>query len=75
MKTQEIKMSEKRSFEEPQLADVISKQEACVIAGITMPTLNKFIRNGELKEYTHGFYRKYMLKSEIIAAIKSRKQQ
>jgi len=69
METQKIKMSEKRGIKEIQLSDVISKQEACVIAGITMPTLNKYIKKGALKEYTHGFYKKYMLKSELTVAI------
>ena len=56
-------------------SDMITKLEACVLADISQPTLDRYIKKGVFKEYALGRKRKYLLKSELTAAMKDMKQQ
>ncbi|NQU51482.1 MAG: hypothetical protein HQ522_02975 [Bacteroidetes bacterium] len=51
--------------------DRISKDEAARLIGRTTPTLNKIIREGKLKEYGFGKRGKYLLKSEVLEALRN----
>ena len=53
--------------------DRLSKTEAAKLAGISIPTLSKFVLLGKFKEYSIG-RRKYFLRSEIIAALRNSTQ-
>jgi predicted DNA-binding transcriptional regulator AlpA len=53
--------------------DRISKNEAAKLAGISIPTLSKMVKEGKFKEYSLGQRRKYFLKSEIIEALRRSK--
>jgi predicted DNA-binding transcriptional regulator AlpA len=51
--------------------DRITKAQAAKLAGISIPTLSKMVREGKFKEYSLGQRRKYFLKSEIIEALRN----
>ena len=53
-------------------SDRISKVQASKLIGISVPTLDKRIKEGVFKEYTLGRY-KYFLKSELIEALRNKK--
>lgn len=50
--------------------DRISKLQAAKLAGISIPTLDKRIKEGKFKQYNLGT-RKYFLKSEIIESLRN----
>lgn len=50
--------------------DRISKSQAAKLAGISIPTLDRRIKEGKFKQYNLGT-RKYFLKSEVIEALRS----
>lgn len=47
----------------------ISKNEAARFIGVSIPTLNKLIKQGKFKQHSLG-HRKYFLKSEIVQTLK-----
>lgn len=49
--------------------DRISKSQAAKLAGISIPTLDKRIKEGKFKQYNVG-HRKYFLRSEIIESLR-----
>jgi len=49
--------------------DKISKTKAAKFIGVSIPTLNKLVKDGKFKQHSLG-HRKYYLKSEIIGALK-----
>lgn len=70
-----IFLSENSSQKQNNLPDIekdrLSKNEAAKLAGISIPTLSKMVREGKFKEYSLGQRRKYFLKSEIIEALRN----
>lgn len=50
--------------------DRISKSQAAKLAGISIPTLDRRIKEGKFKQYNVG-HRKYFLKSEVIESLRS----
>ena len=54
------------SFED----DRKTKHEAAKIVGVSIPTLDKLILAGKFKQHNLG-HRKYFLKSELLAALRS----
>ena len=50
--------------------DRISKTQAAKLAGISIPTLDKRIKEGKFKQYNLGT-RKYFLKSEVIESLRN----
>lgn len=50
--------------------DRISKSQASELAGISIPTLDRRIKEGKFKQYNLGT-RKYFLKSEVIESLRS----
>lgn len=51
-------------------ADRLSKSKAAKLAGISIPTLDKRVKDGIFKEYKLGRH-KYFLKSEVIDALRN----
>ena len=51
--------------------DRINKRQAATLIGKSIPTLNKLIKSGELKVYGFGKRGKYLLKSEVIEALRN----
>lgn len=47
----------------------LTKHQAAILAGISLPTLNKLIRNGKFKQYSLG-RKKYLLRSEVIESLR-----
>ena len=63
---------ESKGNEQPSIEnDRISKDEAAKLIGRTIPTLNKIIREGKLKEYGFGKRGKFLLRSEVEHAIQN----
>lgn len=52
-------------------ADKMNKHEVCSYLSISMPTLNKMIKDGKLREHTYGSRKRFMLKSEINQDLKN----
>lgn len=52
-------------------SDKISKEQAARLINKSIPSLNKMVRDGILKVYGLGIRGKYLLKSEVIAALKN----
>jgi len=50
--------------------DRLSKKQAAILAGISIPTLSRMVAKGKFKEYSLG-HRKYFLRSEIIESLRS----
>ena len=51
--------------------DRLTQFQAAKLAGISVPTLKKAIRAGRFKEYSLGAKKKYLLRSEVIEALKN----
>lgn len=64
--TQNEKSTKLPDFE----SDRISKAKAAKLAGISIPTLDKRVKEGKFKEYSLGS-RRYFLKSEVIESLRS----
>jgi predicted DNA-binding protein (UPF0251 family) len=47
----------------------ISKNEAARFIGVSIPTLNKLVKQGKFKQHSLG-HRKYFLKGEIVRVLK-----
>jgi excisionase family DNA binding protein len=62
-----LQTNEKPDFE----SDKITKEQAAKLLNKSIPTLNKLIQAGVLKVYGVGMRGKFLLKSEIIAALRS----
>lgn len=63
-----------RKFSEHQYDDIdeekISKNKAAKLIGVSLPTLDKLVRQGKFKMYSLG-HKKYFLKSEVINTLKN----
>ena len=53
--------------------DKLTQFQAAKFIGISIPTLKKEIRAGKFKEYSLGAKKKYLLRSEVIEALKNPK--
>lgn len=51
-------------------ADRLTKAKAAKLAGISIPTLDRRIKEGIFKEYALGRH-KYLLRSEVIQALRN----
>lgn len=60
------KESDKPNFEN----DRLTKVQTAKLAGISLPTLDKMVKNGRFKQYNLG-HRKYFLKSEILESLRN----
>ncbi|MDB4583450.1 helix-turn-helix domain-containing protein [Draconibacterium sp.] len=51
--------------------DRLTQHQAALFIGISVPTLKKEIRAGKFKEYSIGAKKKYLLKSELLDALRN----
>jgi len=64
-----LEKSEKETNQPDFEADRLSKAQAAKLACISIPTLDRRIKEGMFKEYALGRY-KYLLRSEVIEALR-----
>jgi hypothetical protein len=71
-----IEKAVKRAISKPSFENVdfekekLTKVKAAELAGISIPTLNKLIKNGKFKEHNLG-QKKYLLKSEMLTVLRN----
>ncbi len=63
----ESRQEEKESLEKEKL----TKPDAAKLIGRSLPYLNKLIRDGILKQYGFGKRGKFLLKTEVLEAIRN----
>lgn len=51
--------------------DKITRYEAAKLIGVSVTTLDKFIKSGKIKQYSTGGRKKFLFRSEVIEALKN----
>lgn len=51
--------------------DKINRHQASVLIGVSVTTLDKFIKAGKIKQYSTGGRKKFLFRSEVIESLRN----